>query len=278
MAIVLDHLKRGPAAGGNVGEIGLIAELLDGRSGIAAAADGEGVALKLADGFADGDGPGLELTLLEYAHRAVPEHHLGFEDGFLVKLAGLRADVDPLEPGGDPAFAILDDAAFGRLEFVGDDGILVAHNASFDMSFINHELQGCGYPVYEWDRVIDTLEIARQKFPHSKVNLDALCKRFGVDNTSRTLHGALLDAQLLAEVYLELLGGQEPSMQLGENAHRDSAVAKTVSVQSLKRQFRPARDFPLSAEDLAAHEDFMTNKIKDSVWNAPLETAPAESE
>ena len=98
------------------------------------------------------------------------------------------------------------------------------------MSFINHELQGCGYPVYEWDRVIDTLEIARQKFPHSKVNLDALCKRFGVDNTSRTLHGALLDAQLLAEVYLELLGGQEPSMQLGENAHRDSIAAKTVSV------------------------------------------------
>lgn len=170
------------------------------------------------------------------------------------------------------------DIAKEWMDFVGDDGILVAHNASFDMSFINHELQGCGYPVYEWDRVIDTLEIARQKFPHSKVNLDALCKRFGVDNTSRTLHGALLDAQLLAEVYLELLGGQEPSMQLGEDAHRDSAVAKTVSVQSLKRQFRPARDFPLSAEDLAAHEDFMTNKIKDSVWNAPLETAPAESE
>ena len=170
------------------------------------------------------------------------------------------------------------DIAKEWMDFVGDDGILVAHNASFDMSFINHELQGCGYPVYEWDRVIDTLEIARQKFPHSKVNLDALCKRFGVDNTSRTLHGALLDAQLLAEVYLELLGGQEPSMQLGENAHRDSAVAKTVSVQSLKRQFRPARDFPLSAEDLAAHEDFMTNKIKDSVWNASLETAPAESE
>ena len=170
------------------------------------------------------------------------------------------------------------DIAKEWIDFVGDDGILVAHNASFDMSFINHELQGCGYPVYEWDRVIDTLEIARQKFPHSKVNLDALCKRFGVDNTSRTLHGALLDAQLLAEVYLELLGGQEPSMQLGENAHRDSAVAKTVSVQSLKRQFRPARDFPLSAEDLAAHEDFMTNKIKDSVWNASLETVPAESE
>lgn len=170
------------------------------------------------------------------------------------------------------------DIAKEWIDFVGDDGILVAHNASFDMSFINHELQGCGYPVYEWDRVIDTLEIARQKFPHSKVNLDALCKRFGVDNTSRTLHGALLDAQLLAEVYLELLGGQEPSMQLGENAHRDSAVAKTVSVQSLKRQFRPARDFPLSAEDLAAHEDFMTNKIKDSVWNASLEAAPAESE
>ena len=163
------------------------------------------------------------------------------------------------------------------VDFVGDDGILVAHNASFDMSFINHELQGCGYPEYEWDRVVDTLEIARQKFPHSKVNLDALCKRFGVDNTSRTLHGALLDAQLLAEVYLELLGGQEPSMQLGE-VHQDSASNKIVASASLKRQFSPARDFPLSAEDLAAHEEFMNNKIKDSVWNAPLETAPAESE
>ena len=163
------------------------------------------------------------------------------------------------------------------VDFVGDDGILVAHNASFDMSFINHELQGCGYPEYEWDRVVDTLEIARQKFPHSKVNLDALCKRFGVDNTSRTLHGALLDAQLLAEVYLELLGGQEPSMQLGE-VHQDSASNKIVAAASLKRQFRPARDFPLSAEDLVAHEEFMNNKIKDSVWNAPLETAPAESE
>ena len=173
-------------------------------------------------------------------------------------------------------FPTFREAAQGWVDFVGD-GILVAHNASFDMKFINFELKGLGYEEYPWERVVDTLEIARKKFPGSRVNLDALCKRFGVDNTSRTLHGALLDAQLLAEVYLELLGGQEPSMQLGE-VHQDSASNKIVAAASLKRQFRPARDFPLSAEDLAAHEEFMNNKIKDSVWNAPLETAPAESE
>ena len=175
-------------------------------------------------------------------------------------------------------FPTFDKVADEWLEFIGEDSILVAHNAQFDINFVNYELKQLGKPTLSWDRVVDTLEIARNMFPGARNNLDALCKRFGVDNSSRTNHGALLDAELLAKVYLELLGGQEPSMQLGENAHRDSAVAKTVSVQSLKRQFRPARDFPLSAEDLAAHEEFMNNKIKDSVWNAPLETAPAESE
>ena len=116
-----------------------------------------------------------------------------------------------------PVFA---DIAADFIEFVGDDGILVAHNATFDMNFINYELKKIGREEYSFDRVIDTLEIARKMFPGAKNNLDALCKRFGVDNSSRTLHGALLDADLLAQVYLELLGGDEPSM-LGNTAVKE---------------------------------------------------------
>lgn len=110
-----------------------------------------------------------------------------------------------------PVFA---EVAAAFVEFVGEDGILVAHNASFDIKFINFELKKLGRAEYEWDRVVDTLEIARKKFPGAKNNLDALCKRFNIDNSHRTKHGALLDAELLADVYLELLGGAEPSMLL----------------------------------------------------------------
>ena len=103
-----------------------------------------------------------------------------------------------------PVFA---EVAAAFVEFVGEDGVLVAHNASFDIKFINFELKKLGRAEYEWDRVVDTLEIARKKFPGAKNNLDALCKRFNIDNSHRTKHGALLDAELLADVYLELLGG-----------------------------------------------------------------------
>lgn len=91
---------------------------------------------------------------------------------------------------------------------------MVAHNASFDINFVNYELKQLGKSEITWDRVVDTLEIARLLFPGARCNLDALCKRFDIDNSNRTLHGALLDAQLLAEVYLELLGGREPSLLL----------------------------------------------------------------
>lgn len=155
------------------------------------------------------------------------------------------------------------------MDFVGDDGILVAHNASFDIKFINYQLGALSYPTYPWERVVDTLEIARKKFPGSRVNLDALCKRFGVDNTSRTLHGALLDAQLLAEVYLELLGGQEPSMSLDTaqaTVHHDEAV----DFSKLNKKFREPRNFPLSEEDIAAHEAFVAAKLGGdaSVWKS----------
>ena len=95
------------------------------------------------------------------------------------------------------------------LDFVGD-AKLVIHNASFDMKFLNAELKWMGLPTLPMDQAIDTLAIARKKFPGAPASLDALCRRFGVDNGARTLHGALLDSEILAEVYLELIGGRQP--------------------------------------------------------------------
>lgn len=149
------------------------------------------------------------------------------------------------------------------IEFVGD-ATLVAHNAAFDMKFINFEQKELGKITYPWDRVVDTLEIARNLFPGSRVNLDALCKRFGVDNSERTLHGALLDADLLAKVYLELLGGQEPTMLQEEK--KKSAGTQFIDESQISRKFREARVFALSPEEEQAHVDFMTKNLTDPIW------------
>jgi len=98
--------------------------------------------------------------------------------------------------------------------FIGEDAKLVAHNAGFDHKFLNFELKRMGLPVIAAHRVVDTLAIARKRFPGSPASLDALCRRFGVDNSNRELHGALLDSQILAEVYLELIGGRQPGFEL----------------------------------------------------------------
>jgi len=110
-----------------------------------------------------------------------------------------------------PVFAkIADDF----LKFVGNDAKLVIHNAAFDMKFLNAELKWVKKPALPADIAIDTLDIARRKFPGSPASLDALCRRFSIDNSSRTLHGALLDSEILAEVYLELIGGRQPDFAL----------------------------------------------------------------
>jgi len=149
------------------------------------------------------------------------------------------------------------------INFVGDDGILVAHNASFDINFINYEFKHHGFQTYSWDRVVDTLEIARNKFPGARNNLDALCRRFNIDNSARTKHGALLDAELLAEVYLELLGGAEPSMSLSP---QQETVKESASVTDAPKTYREARNFALTAEEQQAHEEFLQQKITDAVW------------
>ncbi len=122
--------------------------------------------------------------------------------------------------------------------------------------------------------MVDTLEIARNLFPGSRVNLDALCRRYGIDNSERTLHGALLDADLLAKVYLELLGGQEPSMLKEEKKASHATVFADHSAQ--QRVFREARSFPLSEEAKQLHLDFLAKNIKNAVWTAVPETEKAE--
>lgn len=159
-------------------------------------------------------------------------------------------------------FPIFADVAQDWVDFVGDDGILVAHNAPFDMKFINYELQKAGFDEYKWDRVVDTLEIAKNKFPGQRNNLDALCKRFNIDNSARTFHGALLDAQLLAEVYLELLGGAEPTMDL---TSKKNTVYKNVT-ENIKRIYREPRNFTLSKEEIEIHKIFLEKNIKNPLW------------
>ncbi len=148
------------------------------------------------------------------------------------------------------------------LEFVGDDSILVAHNASFGINFVNYELKQINRPVYTWDRVVDTLEMARNLFPGARASLDALCRRFSIDNTERTLHGALLDAELLAKVYLELLGGVEPTMLDDEK----KSGTKNIFNAHGDKKFREARIFALSEEDIKANEEFLKAKIKNPIW------------
>jgi DNA polymerase-3 subunit epsilon len=138
-----------------------------------------------------------------------------------------------------------------------DDGALIAHNASFDVNFLNAELQRASRPLIPGERVIDTLALARRKFPGANNSLDALCRRFNVDNSGRTLHGALLDSELLAEVYLELIGGRQPGLVL-------SVQTSQVSI-AIQRNIRPPRPHAPTADELAAHAAFVA-KIANALW------------
>ena len=120
---------------------------------------------------------------------------------------------------------------------------LVIHNAPFDLAFINMELNRLGEPSISSERVIDTLVLARKKFPGAQANLDALCRRFAIENRHRELHGALVDAALLADVYIELIGGKEPT--LGLSAKKTKMVAEDTT-----RVYQKPRSFPVSEEEL----------------------------
>ncbi|AGH99198.1 DNA polymerase III subunit epsilon [Micavibrio aeruginosavorus] len=153
------------------------------------------------------------------------------------------------------------------LDFIGDDGKLVIHNAEFDVKFLNAELANVGFPGYRLKDVVDTLKIAREKFPGSPASLDALCRRFGVDNTGRELHGALLDAELLAEVYLELCGGRQHGLGLGaaSGAQQQGRGSVLAGIEPMRRKAREKRDFPIPADEAEAHEKLVAS-LTDAIW------------
>lgn len=158
---------------------------------------------------------------------------------------------------------VFKEVADGFLEFIKDSP-LVIHNASFDMRFINAELVNHGYDPVPYARAIDTLAMAKKKFPGSPASLDALCRRFNVDSSARTLHGALLDSELLAAVYLELLGGKQPSFGLQQSK---SSNVTNLSQKKIEKKSREKRQFSISDDELKAHEEFL-EQIKDPIWKA----------
>lgn len=160
-----------------------------------------------------------------------------------------------------PVFA---DIAQGFLDFIGTD-VMVIHNAAFDMKFLNAELGWLKRPLLPMAQSLDTLAIARRKFPGSPASLDALCRRFGIDNSNRTLHGALLDSEILAEVYLELIGGRQPDFGLGTAAIK---TANTADAQDWRPTARPNALPPrITNEEAAAHTAFIENLGDGVLWN-----------
>ena len=162
---------------------------------------------------------------------------------------------------GKPKFA---DVADAFLEFIGDDP-LVIHNAAFDLGFINMELKRIDRLALLAERAIDTVLIARKKFPGAPASLDALCKRFNIDLSDRVKHGALLDAKLTADVYLELIGGRQSSFGLGADAPKTiNAAGKPIQIQTRPRpNVLPPR---ITDDERAAHDAFIKELGPGALW------------
>lgn len=147
------------------------------------------------------------------------------------------------------------------LTFVGD-AKLVIHNATFDMKFLNAELRWLNLRQLPNDQAVDTLMMARQRFPGSPATLDALCRRFGIDNSSRTLHGALLDSEILAEVYLELIGGRQPDFGLSTSTETTGPVETSWRPRPRPQPLPPR----ITPEEAAAHAAFVDKLGDDALW------------
>jgi DNA polymerase-3 subunit epsilon len=152
------------------------------------------------------------------------------------------------------------DIAEGFLNFIGD-ATLVIHNAGFDMKFLNAELQAMGFAAMPMTRARDTLQLARNKYPGQPASLDALCRRFGVDNSGRDLHGALLDAGLLADVYFHLMGGAQPELfDVAQRNNGEDTTEKMIAIE------RPARKFAVPEDEAAAHAKFIETLGDKAIW------------
>jgi DNA polymerase-3 subunit epsilon len=175
----------------------------------------------------------------------------GLSDGFLADKPKFAEIADPF------------------LEFLGEDFTLVIHNAAFDIQFLNHELGRLGKPAIPSERVTCSLMLARRKHPGLPNSLDALCERYGVDASRRTKHGALLDSEILAEVYGELTGGRQQSMMLSQTG----AGAARAARAALKNRRPPERQ--VSPEELAAHRAFVETLGEKALWRSYLGLHPA---
>ena len=144
------------------------------------------------------------------------------------------------------------------LTFIKNDPLII-HNAVFDLKFLNFELNSIGSPLLTQNKIIDTLSLARQKFPNSPNSLDALCKRFNVDLSKRDKHGALLDSELLAQVYLELLGGRQRSLGLIETQEET-----LIEIEEITTVY-PVRVFEISEEEKSKHREFLS-QLKSPLW------------
>ncbi len=182
---------------------------------------------------------------------------------------------DILEPPGPPVpggVTLRDKPVFSRvgqafLDFIGE-AQLVIHNAAFDMKFLNFEFERAGLPTLPSTRATDTLMIARTRFPGSPASLDALCRRFGIDNSMREKHGALLDSEILAEVYLELVGGRQPDLVLGSTVSRSTGAGATDPAWRPRPRPQPLSP-RLTPEETSAH-DAMVGAMGDAaIWRKP---------
>lgn len=142
---------------------------------------------------------------------------------------------------------------------------LVAHNASFDVGFMNAEMARVGFPPIDNNRVIDTLSLARRRHPMGPNSLDALCKRYGIDNSKRTKHGALLDAELLAEVYIEMLGGRQSSMALNKETQENKIQKTSVNTKPIEKR-NTLLASRVSSKDTSAHDEMIASLGNDAIW------------
>lgn len=153
------------------------------------------------------------------------------------------------------------------LEFIGTEAKLVIHNAAFDMKFLNAELNWASLPTLPMERALDTVAVARRKFPGSPASLDALCRRFGIDNAAREKHGALLDSELLAEVYLELIGGRQPVFGLSQVTEAQATAKDGTDTGPWTAPRRPT---PLRSrcteEEAMAHAAFIEAMGEKAIW------------
>jgi DNA polymerase III subunit epsilon len=203
----------------------------------------------------------VEIGCIELVHRVPTGNHF---HAYLNPERAMPAEAFAVH-GLSDAFLrdkpLFHDVVEDLLEFLADSP-LVAHNATFDFGFLNGELGRCGRPICGHHRMVDTLAIARTRHPGAKHSLDALCVRYGIDLSQRALHGALLDAQLLAQVYVELTGGRQITLGLADDAPivRESAAEAPTRVH-----VRPARHFAPSAAELERHTAFLS-KVEEPLW------------